>query len=125
MQSLARRIGFWSSSAAALMFLVFTGCFIAILVANPLFMWTDLADYVTYREAHTAMFASVAQAAMLAFGVLYVLILHCLLEVSAAQQQFFVRSAISFAVCFATLTSMHYFVQISAVRMNIEQGTVQ
>lgn len=122
MNPVTQRLGVWSSGLAAFTFLLFTVCFVAIAVTQPLFIWTDMADFVAYRQQYGALFAMIAQTAMLVFGVLYLVILNCVYEVTPDSRKILVRVAICLAVGFAVLTGMHYFVQISAVRLNLAQG---
>ena len=125
MNAIANRLGFWSSVMAALSFLIFTVCFGAIAATQPLFLWTDLADYVTYRQTYGTHFATLAQVCMLCFGPLYLIILHSLYENTPDERKIFVRIAISLGVAFALATGIHYFVQIGAVRLNLAQGHVE
>ncbi|MCC6166464.1 MAG: hypothetical protein IT329_04480 [Caldilineaceae bacterium] len=124
MNSPAQRLGVWSSSLAALTFVIFTLCFAAIAATQPLFLWTNLGDFVAYRQAYGDRFATVAQSAMLCFGVLYLVLLNCLYEMTPDGQRLFVRIALCLGVGFAALTGLHYFVQISAVRVNLAQGDI-
>ena len=52
MIQLSAKLGFWSSLASAIAFLLFTVCFIAIAMFNPRFIWTNLSDYVAYTEKY-------------------------------------------------------------------------
>jgi hypothetical protein len=125
MNTIAQRLGFWSSALAALTFLIFIVCFAIIAATQPLFIWTNMDSYIAYRQTYGVGFATVAQAAMLCFGPLYVLILNSVYETVADGRKILVRAALALAVGFAMLTGMHYFVQISAVRLNFNRGTFQ
>lgn len=116
------QLGYWSALFATLTFLVFTLCFVAILFVNPLFMWTDLAAYLDHREKYGQLYVYIAQASMLIFAPLYLVLLHCLYEAAPAQRRIWLRLAISFGIAFATLISLNYFVQISAVRFTLAAG---
>lgn len=125
MNRLAYRLGLWSSGLAALALLIFTACFIVIVLRPPLFLWTDLPSFLAYRREHGQFFVLLAQSCCVALGPLYVIMLNSLLESAAAEQRVLARLALALGIVFATLTGIHYFMQISAVRWNIEQGTTQ
>lgn len=122
MNPIANRLGFWSSLLAALSFLIFTVCFVAIALTQPLFVWSDLPAFVAYRQQYGDLFATIAQTAMLCFGPLYLVILNCIYETTPNEQRILVRIALCLGIGFAVLTGLHYFVQISAVRLNLAQG---
>lgn len=122
MNRISIQIGFWSSLLAAIACFLFTACFMAIVIVNPLFIWTNLSDYLTYTQLHSQAFAYAAQTAMLCFGSLYLLLLHSIYEYAPHEKKILIRIALSFGVIFAALTGIHYFVQITTVRWQISQG---
>jgi len=101
---------------------VFTACFIAIAVVNPLFIWSDLSAYVAYVQKNNQTLKYVAQACMLLFGPLYVLMLNSVHDYASGEKKTLSRAALAFAVVFGTLIGIHYFVQLSAVRWNVDRG---
>jgi hypothetical protein len=125
MNSIATRLGFWSSCLAAIAFLIFTACFIIIAIRYPLFFWTDFPAYVTYTRQYDRTLVYIAQACMLCFGPLYLIMLSSLYDYVPAPQRILVRVALTFAVVFATTTAIHYFMQISVVRLNLAQGELE
>lgn len=122
MNQLSVKLGFWSSLASAVAFLLFTVCFVAIALVNPLFVWTNLADYVAYTEKYNQVWKFIAQAAMLFFGPLYVVMLSSIYDLTEAYKKPLARIGLAFGVIFAALISLHYFVQLSAVRINLSKG---
>jgi len=116
------QIGFWSSLLAAVTCFLFTACFIAIVMVNPLFIWTNLSDYLVYTQHNNQTFVYVAQTSMLCFGSLYLLMLNSIYEYAAPEKKILVRIALSLGAVFAALTGSHYFVQISAVRWQLNEG---
>jgi len=59
---------------------------------------------------------------MLLFGPLFVVFINSFYEVVPPGKKVLVRLGIFFGLAFAILSSLHYFVQLSMVRMNILQG---
>jgi hypothetical protein len=97
--------------------------FFAILIVNPLYMWSDFASFLTYQQQHPQVFKYLAQATMLLFPLLYLLMLNSALDTRPIAAQTTMRAGLLFALGFAVLAGMHYWVQITAVRMNIDKGT--
>lgn len=118
----AVKIGLTAAILSAAAFIIFTAAFIAIAVTQPLYTWTNLAEAVAYREAHGAFWATLAQTMMLCFGILYVLLLNSIYELTSVQHRFLMRTSLHFGLGFAILTGIHYFLQISVVRLNLLQG---
>lgn len=124
MTTLSTRIGFWSAFAGAALFLLFTVCFIAIAANPPLFLWTNLADYLDYTRSHSQLFKYLAQLCMLLFGPAFLVLLHVLHEEAPIEKKLLSRIAISFGLGFAVLTGIHYFIQLSIVRQSEWSGTL-
>lgn len=121
MIKLSARLGFWAALGGALTFLIFTVCFVAIGVVNPLFLWSDLNAYVAYVQQNNQILKYLAQAAMLLFGPLYILMVNSIYDYATPTTKPLARAALAFAVVFAALTGLHYFVQITAVRWSVER----
>jgi hypothetical protein len=124
MNRLSIRLGFWSALLSALMFVVYTVSFVAILMVNPLFLWTNFADYVEYNGRYHTVWAELGRLSMLIFSLLFVVLLTCLEEYARADEKILVRLSRSFALGLAVLAGSFYFVQISAVRINLQQGNL-
>lgn len=119
---LSVRLGFWSAFLIAVAFVVFTVCFVAIALTPPLFMWTNLADFVTYAGQRSQVFQQLARLTMLAFGPLFVVLLNSLFDYAPPEKRVLVQIAVCFGVAFAALTGLHYFVQLSTVRLSLLRG---
>lgn len=125
MNTTAIKLGFWSAMLAATSFLVFTICFVAVFLVNPPFSWTDLADYVDYVRQSNQTFKVIAQLSMLLFAPLYVVLVNSIHELAPADKRVLSRLALIFGVLFAALVALFYFVQVTAVRWNVDRGTLQ
>lgn len=121
--SLAAQIGSVSALMAIIAITVYMLSFFAILIVNPLYIWTDFASYLAYQQQHPQMFKYLAQATMLLYPLLFVLMLNSAWDTRPIETHTMMRGALLFGVGFAVLVSMHYWVQITAVRMNINAGT--
>ena len=118
---LALRLGYWSAFLMVITFVVFTVAFIAIPLTGPLFIWHDLAGYLAYvRSGHT-FFQDLARWMMLLFGPLVVILFASLYELVDGERKLLARIGLSFAVIFAALTGINYFVQLTAVRLAIQK----
>jgi len=103
-------------------FLVWIICFTAIFIINPPFSWTNLSEYIAYSTAHNQSFKFIAQLAMLLFAPAFVVLVHSIEDQADENRKFPGKIAVSFALMFAVCVSIHYFVQISSVRLSIASG---
>lgn len=122
MNTLTLKLGFWSALLSALTYVVYTICFVAILLLNPLFQWTDLAAYVEAAQTTNQFFKHLAQFAMLLYAPLFLLLLNTIHEVVPASKKVLTRAAVAFALGFTILNNLAYFIQLSTVRLSINQG---
>lgn len=119
---LALTLGYWSALMMVATFAVFTIAFIAIPLTGPLFIWSDMAGYLAYvRSGHT-FFQDLARWMMLLFGPSVVILFACLYELASGGRKLLARIGLSFAVIFAALTGINYFVQLTAVRLAIQKN---
>jgi len=116
------KLGFWAAAGSAATFVLFTICFVAILLTSPLFVWTNMADFMTYARGNGRFFQYLAQASMLLFGVLYVVLLNSIHELTPFPKKILSRNSLSFGLMFALLIGVNYFLQISTVRFYIGRG---
>jgi hypothetical protein len=124
MNQLAQRLGMWSAFLIAGDFILYTVCFVAILMSPPVFVWTNLADYVAYATTHGSFFRDAAMYLMLIFGPLFVVLLNALHEYARDEQKILTRISTSFGLAFAILIGINYFVQLSIVRQSVLHGQV-
>jgi hypothetical protein len=121
---LAIKLGFWSAILIIATFAVFTMAFIAIPLTGPLFVWNSLEDYLAYVRNGNTFFQELARWMMLLFGPLIVILFASIYELSTGERRLLVRIGLSFAVIFAALTSINYFVQLTAVRIAIQKDII-
>jgi len=119
------KFGFWSAFFIAAAFLVFTACFVIVLFNPPLFSWTNLAGYVIFATERSQLPQQIARFAMLLFGPLYVILLNAIHDHMPPSKRLYTRIAINFGLAFAILSGIHYFVQVSAVRLSLLRGELQ
>lgn len=121
----ANQLGYWSSVSIAALFVIFTACFIAIAATQPLFRWTTLADYVAYATTRDQFFQNLARLTMLLFGPAYVILVASIHDRTSDEMRLGTLLALCFSVIFAALTGIHYFIQLSAVRLSLAHGDLQ
>ncbi len=125
MNKLPLTMAFWAAACSAILFIIFSGCFIGIALTSPIYEWTNINDYITYTTTHSQLLKYIAQTAMLLFGPAFVILVASIHEMAGTEQKILTRNALVFAGIFATLIGIHYFVQISAVRINLLNGHFQ
>ena len=120
-----RKLGLWSSAVSLTTFIIYTICFAAIYFVNPPFTWTNSSDFITYSVACSQIFKYIAMALMIVFSISFIIQLECLREAVCDSKRFFARVATHFAIAFSALVSINYFVQISAIPLQIAAGDVE
>ena len=121
-EAIAQRLGFWASVVAALTFVSYTVCFAAILATSPIFTWTSLADYLAHDTAYGGPFRPAAQVSMIVFALSFLVLLHAIQDSVPQQRLVLARISTSLGALFALAVSIHYFVQVTAVRISVREG---
>ncbi len=124
MKTLSYKIGYYTSVLLAIIFIAWMVCFVGIALTSPLFFWTGMADYLKYMEQNSQILQIVAKALMLVFAPLFVVLINSYYEFVPNEKKFLIRLSLLFALGFAILSSIHYFVQLSSVRLNMLQGNI-
>jgi hypothetical protein len=124
MKSISSKIGYWTSLICIATFVVWAICFVAIFRVNPIFQWTNLADYITYTENYNQSFKYLAQIMMLLFAPAFLIMLHSIADYASEDKKILGRISVSFAMIFAACIGINYFVQISSVRLSIANGQI-
>jgi tellurite resistance protein TehA-like permease len=101
--SLAAQIGFVSAIMAITAITVYMVCFFAILVVNPLTVWSTFDAYLAQQRAYNRSFIYLAQATMLLFPLVYLLMVNCVHDRTPITQSVLTRAATMFAFGFALL----------------------
>lgn len=117
MKNISCKIGYWSAVSLIVFFITWMICFVGIAVTSPLFFWNGLAHYLAYISTYNQTLADVAKVAMLFFGPAYLLLIHSFYDCSSESQRSLLRLALLFALAFAVTSSIHYFVQVTSVKL--------
>lgn len=124
MNKKALNVGYWSAVIAVLAFVAYTICFIAILLVNPVFIWTDFETYVKAVQTTNQTFKHIAMLFMILYGACFVIQLCSIEEITESSKKYYVKIAELFGAGFFALIGINYFIQISAVRMQIKTGQI-
>jgi hypothetical protein len=122
MTSTSSKLGYWASLICLATFVIWIICFVAIFKINPLFKWANLADFISYSNSYDQSFKYIAQFAMLLFAPAFLILLHSINDYAKEDKKILGRISICFAAIFTTCIGIHYFVQISSVRLSIAKG---
>jgi hypothetical protein len=122
MNNLSSKIGYWSALSMLFAFAIWILSFAGIAVTSPLFYWTNLPDYIVHYQSTGHHFQHLAFLFTLFIGPLYLLIINGYYEYSTGSKKALVRISLLFGLGFAILSSLHYFVQLSSVRLNLLNG---
>ena len=122
MNRLSIRLGFWSSILMATSFIVYTIAFVAILSFFRIPPWTGLSDFVASVNNTWYLFYTSCQLLAFLTPLLFVLVINSIHDYARNDKKILTRISICFAIVFAALSSINYFIQFSAVRLNILHG---
>jgi uncharacterized Tic20 family protein len=123
MDPLMLRIGKWAAAISLLSMLVWFISFGMIAAKGPLFYWTTPGAYYEYVGQSGTFWANLAKSFMLVFSLAFLIIHLSLYEVRSAGHKFAGKIGLIFLGMFTLLSAMHYFIQLSSVRLSIEQGS--
>ncbi|MGI6537921.1 MAG: hypothetical protein ACOX22_06230 [Caldicoprobacterales bacterium] len=122
MNRIALKAGYISSVIGIATFVLYTFCFIAILVVNPIFIWTNFENYIMSVQTTNQIFKHIAMFLMIVYGVCFLIQVCSISEIAVKAKKYFAKLAELFGIGFLTLISINYFVQLTTVRMQVYTG---
>ena len=122
MKNLSARLGFWSSLVSIASFVVFTACFLAIFFVNAPFSWTNLEDFSLYEANSFTLFKYIAMASMIVFACSFVVLTLCTEDTVSPEKRPLLRISSFFALAFCVTICINYFVQVTATRLQLQNG---
>ena len=122
MNSIALKAGYWASVIGIAAFIVYTFCFLGILVVNPIFIWINFDNYIMSVQTTNQVFKHIAMILMIVYGVCFVIQVCSIDEIVERSKKYYAKLAELFGIGFLTLICINYFVQITTVRMQIDMG---
>jgi hypothetical protein len=131
MHNTSIRIGYGSALALFVSFIVWIACFAGIAyfeeiaATSHLFTWTDLDAYLEHYRATGRFFQHLAYLFMVLTGPAYLLLVNSYHDYAEASKKVLSRAALLFALAFAVLSGLHYFVQLGAARFNLQEGAAE
>lgn len=118
----ALKAGYWAAVISIAAFVAYTICFIIILCIDPIFVWTNFEDYIQTLQASNQVFKHIAMVFMIVYGACFVVQLCSIEEIAEPSKKFYAKISELFGTGFYVLIGTNYFIQISAVRMQIIVG---
>jgi hypothetical protein len=119
MTKLATIIGMWAAWAETVAGYAYLAGYIALLAIFPMKPWVDIQTYAA--ELGSTYFSALTILQVLAFlqALLVLVIALALLEYAPDDKKILGRLGVAFALAFAILSSMHYYIQWVGVRQSI------
>ncbi len=114
--------GLWSAVICLTAFIIWIVSFIGIAIQSPLFYWTNLEDYIDYINSNSQFFQYLAKSFLIIFSLAYMVLTIVFNEFTALERKIFSKIAVVFSIMFALVSSIHYFVQLSSVRLAIAKN---
>ena len=122
MSRLSVKLGFWSALLMAIAFIVYTIAFGAILISFRIPPWTGLSEFIASIDDTWYLYYTLCQLLAFLTPLLFVLVVNSLHDYAPNNKKILTRISISFAIVFTVFSSINYFIQFSAVRLNILHG---
>jgi len=122
MNEYALKTGLWAARLLILSLIIWIVSFFGIAFTSPLFIWTNLQDYLTFVQTNSQVFQNTAKLFMFLFAPIYLLLINSFYDYATEKKKPLARLSLLFATAFTITSCIHYFVQLSVVRLNIEQG---
>jgi hypothetical protein len=113
------RTGYVTALLLVAIFLLWIVCFAGIAFTSPLFIWTNLEDYIHFVRTNNQFFQNLAKALMLLFGPVWVVLMNCFYQAASPGNKANARLSLLFGLAFAIVSNTHYFIQLSTVRLGI------
>jgi hypothetical protein len=125
MNRLSIKLGFWSALLIAVFFCLYTLIYIAILASFHIPKWTNIQDFVISINQPWFILFTLCQILAFLTGLLFIPLFSSIHDYTHMNQKILSRCALCFAIVFALLSSIHYFVQFSTVPLNIAANNLQ
>lgn len=116
------RLGFIAALTLGALFLLYVFCFAGILLSGPAFRWTGMQAFLEYEKSHGQTLKYISYAGMIVFAAAWAVLGECLAAGASPERKLPARIGASFGGMFALASSMNYFVQLTAVRLNLLKG---
>ena len=104
------------------LFGIYILCFIAILIVNEPYLWTNIQEFAAHEATSQAIYKYVGMACMLLFSCAFVAVVACVQPRIAKESMWLFYIALAFAIAACIAISVNYFVQISATRLQLAAG---
>lgn len=125
MNSITSKLGFRASLIALFSFVLYTFCFVAILLVNQPFAWDGIANLAIYEAESVSWLKYLGMGSMILYACAYVVIVMCTNEAVKKEKQIYSWISVVFGIAFCVCTSIGYFVQLTSTRLQLESGHVE
>lgn len=110
-----------SSVLCLISFVVWIIAFVGITAISPLFLWTNMTDYIDFVNSYNQFFQYLAKSFMIIFSLSFMILAFVFNEIVEVERKLLSKLALAFAIMFATLSCLHYWVQVTSVRWALEE----
>jgi hypothetical protein len=125
MTKLAALIGMWAAWTETLVGYVYLAGYMALVAAFPIKPWIDIRTFAA--DVNTPYMTWLTALQLLAFlqALLLLVISMAIHEYAPTDHKILTRLGMAFALAFALLSSMHYYIQWVGVRQSILRGDLE
>jgi len=125
MSKLATRIGIWAALLQTVVGYGYLLVYIIFMMFFPVRPWINIETFAADINTPYMTWITVIQILAFTQAILVLVITICLHEFSKPDQKILTRLAMSFALAFALLASVHYYVQWTGVRQSILRNDLE
>jgi len=125
MEKTVNRFGFFASLINLISVAIYTLSFFLIAKNGDLFFWTNLPEYIKFNQSNDQTFKYLAMLFMIVYGIGYLIALLCVEQNISKEKHFFTKTGILFALGFLITIGINYFIQLTAVRLQLNEGVTK
>ena len=118
------KIGYWMSIISLFLFFIYTACFIIILFVNEPFIWTNVRAFAAYEANSQSLYKYIGMGCMILYTCAFVVMVASIHSHIKAEKQFIYNITLIFSIAFCITVSIGYFVQLSATRLQLQDGLI-
>jgi len=117
-------LGYGSAIICLISMIIWIVSFIGIALSFPIFLWSNIQEYILYVKTNNQLLQYLVKFFMIVFSLSYMILIHVFNEIVEEKNKILSKVGGVFSILFAIGTSVHYFVQLTAVRFAINEDNI-
>lgn len=125
MGKISVRLGLWAARLITVSFLLYTAAYVIIVALFPIPHWSGLSDFSNSIQEPWYIIFTICQILAFITAPLFIILINSIYDYTEGSKKVLARASLFFTIIFAALSSIHYFIQFSTVRLSILQNQLQ